>query len=150
MSNVPNAVIRAAEARATGWSWPAAAKEAGWTLTGLRRWIRDHEKLWYRELYRARREARDIACDEAVAVLRKQLRAEEDKTTFQAAATLATKVGSRAGQRRAAKAGAAPTTMTELLDAMTEDEWAAFEPHVDAAEEADRIEDEVIPDCGEG
>ncbi len=83
--DIPLPVMRAAEARANGLSMTAAATTGGWTIDGLRRWINRHSAVWYRVLKRARCDARDAACDEAVAYLRKHLRADEDKTSLQAA-----------------------------------------------------------------
>lgn len=86
--DVPEPVLRAAEVRAHGGSWQLAADEAQWSLAGLRTWIRRHQALWARELGRARREARNAACDEAVATLRKHLRTREAKASLGAASTL--------------------------------------------------------------
>ncbi len=130
MESMPKSVIRAAEARAQGWSWTTAAKEAGWTLHGLRQWIRQHESSWFRELYRARREAHAAACDEAIAILRQQLRSTEDKTTFQAASTLATKLPTRKPKPPAPNMSAEDAQMldeykTLLTDLSEPDEVAA-------------------------
>src|SRR5262249_18477181 len=88
---------------------------------GLRGWVRDHPGPWARALGRARREARDAACDEAVAMLRRQLRSEEDKTVFRAAAALAARFGAARGRGRAAKADG-PVDVMEWYDALPEGE----------------------------
>ena len=83
--DIPSAIARAAEVRAHGGSWPAAAQAAGWTAAGIQRWIRGHRQLWACEVGRARRDSRDEACDESVVALRKKLRAKTDKTVLEAA-----------------------------------------------------------------
>ena len=98
MNNIPIAIMRAAEARANGLSYAAAAKAATWSLEDLHRWIRKHEWEWYRVLHRARRDARDLACDEAVALLRQQLRDDEKKTIFNAADALAKRFATPKGR----------------------------------------------------
>jgi hypothetical protein len=122
MSDVPNAIARAAEARALGGSWVTAAAAARWTLAGVRRWIRDNESSWFRELYRARREAHDAARDEAVAVLRQQLRADEAKTTLQAAAALATKLPTRKTVERDQETDGDKYPAAKVLRSMSDEE----------------------------
>jgi hypothetical protein len=90
---VPNAILRAAEARAQGLSWSAAAEQAGWQLPGLRAWIRRNRKSWHRVLGQARSEIHDAACDEAVTMLRRQLRASEPETAIAAATALTARLG---------------------------------------------------------
>lgn len=79
LDEVPNAILRAADARAQRLSW-AAAEQAGWQLPGLRAWIRRNRSLWHRVLGQARSEIHDATCDEAVTMLRRQLRASEPET----------------------------------------------------------------------
>src|SRR5437870_3098760 len=73
-ARIPKSITRAAAARARGSSWDVAAQEAGWPKHDLQGWITRHKLQWHRALNLARWEARDAACDEAVSVLRVQLR----------------------------------------------------------------------------
>jgi len=136
--SVPKPVTLAAEARARGASWPAAAEEAKWELAGLRLWVRDHPREWARTLGRARRDNRDAACDEAVAVLRRQLRSDTDKTAFQAAAALAGRFGQ--ARRRAAPADKAEADdpVQAYYDGLTDDERQDLAAALD---EDERIEE---------
>ncbi|MFL5327339.1 MAG: hypothetical protein ACJ8C4_00355 [Gemmataceae bacterium] len=102
-----------------GASWSAASAEAGWSVAGLKKWIRDHPQIWARELGRFRRENQEAAGDEAVAVLRKQLRATEAKTVLQAAVVLAGRFAPRRGPVRKADAKDS-SNMEELLE---DDKW---------------------------
>lgn len=116
--------------RAAGASWSAAATEAGWGLAGLKTWIRDHPRLWARELGRARRDTQDAACDEAVSVLRKQLRGAEAQTILRAAIALAGRFAPRRGPARPAE----PTEVSNRDDLLQEEKWQRA---IAAVEEAD-------------
>jgi hypothetical protein len=61
---------RAAELRATGKTWPAAAAELGWEHEELRKVVAEHGRLYERLASRARAEFRLDASSEAVAALR--------------------------------------------------------------------------------
>lgn len=93
LDDVPNAILRAAEARSQGLSWPAAAEQAGWQLPGLRACIRRNRKSWHRVLGQARCEIHDAACDEAVTMLRRQMRTEDPETAISAATALTARLG---------------------------------------------------------
>jgi hypothetical protein len=141
--SIPNAVVKFAEARAAGSSWQAAARESGWSLDGLRRWIRKHPAAWYRELFRARRDARDSACDEAVAMLRVQLRDEEPKTKFEAANAVAKHFASGKVRKHAARSTKNDETSSEsgvIQFSITESELAELEKEFQTEEEERRLD----------
>jgi hypothetical protein len=130
MHDLPTAILRAADARAQGLSWAAAANEAGWNLPGLRSWIRAHRSLWARELGRARRETHDAACDEAVTMLRRQLRAQTEKTILTAATALAARLAPnkskpanpKPAEMDPAQESALANHLEQLLEAMGPDD----------------------------
>ena len=132
---LPIPVIQAAEARALGGSWSAAAEAAGWSVDGLRKWILARQRVWCREVGRARREARDSACDEAVAMLRKQLRAKEAKTILLAASAIARQFAPPRGRSPSAKA---KNDSAGLLDVWTEAELKEFERNMREMDDEDR------------
>lgn len=138
--SVPNAVIKFAEARAAGLSWSAAAREAGWSLDGLHRWIRRNQVAWYRELFRARRDARDSACDEAVAMLRVQLRNEEAKTKLAAASAVAKHFANSKPAMRSANNSNATSDIDRLVCNMTDSELTKLDQELDAIEEDVRVD----------
>src|SRR5262245_58977171 len=143
--SIPNAVIKFAEARAQGSSWQAATRESGWSLKGLQRWIRKHPAAWYRELFRARRDARDSACDEAVAMLRVQLRDEEAKTKFEAANAVAKHFATgkvrrpcQSARKHTARSAKSDETSSEsgvIQFSITEAELAELEQEIEAADQ---------------
>lgn len=111
---VPNAIFRAAEARAQGHSWPAAAEQSGWELAGLRAWIRRNRSLWHRVLGQARSETHDAACDEAVTALRVQMRAKQPETVISAATALTARLAKP--KSKPAVAAKKETDPTKQLD----------------------------------
>ena len=121
---IPEPVARAAEVRAHGGSWQKAAEEAMWSLGGLKTWIRNHEAIWARELGRARREARESACDEAVAVLRRQLRTDDARAMLTAADKLTARFAGSTEKKQEA-----PTT-----ESPDETNWDEMESMVTALE----------------
>jgi hypothetical protein len=118
--DVPEAVVRAAEARAQGLSWPAAAEQAGWELHGLRCWIRRYAAQWARVYGRARREAHDAAGDEAVTMLRRRLRDGDAKTVLAAATALIARFAAGKSKPRAAKGPDPDAAMDEWLRGLSE------------------------------
>jgi hypothetical protein len=135
--DVPNAIVRAAEARAQGGNWKTAAEAAGWTLYGLRRWIRSHPRLWACELGRAWRASRDEACFESVALLRRKLRDEESKTVLEAAKIIGGQFAAKAKPRPAPPPDL-PGQFLDLLSALPENEPARVDHHIQAAEDESR------------
>jgi hypothetical protein len=136
--DIPLPVIRAAEARALGSSLSAAAAEAGWALSGLRRWINRHPAVWYRALARARRDARDAACDEAVAFLRKHLRADEDKTSLQAAGSLTSRFAGTKDKPRATLPKDDLDQLRQLMAEVPAGVTTQLDLHLQASEEEGR------------
>jgi hypothetical protein len=135
--STPNAIARAAEIRAHGGSWPAAAETARWTEYGLRRWIRSHPALWAREVGRARRESRDEACDESVAVLRRKLRDDADKTALDAAKILGGQFAPKKKPRPAPPPDL-PGQFLDLLSTLPEEKPARVDRHIQASEDQTR------------
>jgi hypothetical protein len=136
-NDVPQAVIRAAEARAQGSSWPVAAEKSGWELPGLRAWIDRHQQQWAREYGRARREAHDTAGDEAVTVLRRKLRDEESKTVLAAATALAGRFAAKKGKPRAAPARNETDGMDDWLATLSDDQLGRITAHMEIGSDAD-------------
>jgi hypothetical protein len=139
MSDIPDAIARAVEVRAHGGSWPKCAAAAEWEEYGLRRWIRANTALWFREVGRARRESRDEACDETVVVLRNKLRADEDKTSLEAAKIIGGHFNPAKHRRpKAPPAKDVPSQFLEYLDAIPEGQATRVDRHVQACEDESR------------
>lgn len=85
MPQIPDAIRRAAVARASGNSWSATASGVGVPLAELEEWVARHPRAWRRLLARERQSTRDAAHDEALAVLRTHLRDKDLRTQFNAA-----------------------------------------------------------------
>src|SRR5262245_60114715 len=131
----PIAVIKAAEARALGNSWEAAASASGWPLDQLRRWIRKRHSQWDRVLFRARRDARDSACDEAVPPLRVHLRDKKSKPKIDAATAVANHFSLPESKRRPAKSQKASSESDKIHVTSTESELTELEKEIEASEE---------------
>jgi len=151
---IPIAVIKAAEARAQGNSWEATAAASGWPLDQLRLWIRKRTRQWDQAIGRARREARDSACDEAVATLRVQLRDKKTKTKCEAANVVARhfakgKVRRPCHSARAAKRKETPPEFLDVLATIPEGTKTRIDLHIQAAEAESARSDASVRPKGE-
>lgn len=88
LSDVADLLARAAEARAGGVSWDAAARRVGLSEKELRRLARDHRATYRRAVTAARRDAVEDSFFEAVLSARRLLRSDDDKVAGQAATSL--------------------------------------------------------------
>ncbi len=102
---------RAAEHRARGLSWDAAARELGRNEKTLREWARKFPREWAAALRKCEAAVAREATAESVHALRTQLRSEDEKVGRAAAASLiqyaltkTRKSASRKGRRAAALA----------------------------------------------
>jgi hypothetical protein len=139
MKYVPIGILLAVEKRAQGFSWEVCAEAAGWKVEALHAWIGRHQALWYRELFRHRRDLRDLACDEAVSVLRTHIRSKEKQDVVRAAQSLASNFKTRpAGKPRAATPKDQAQQFRELLDAVPEGVTTRADLHLQASEAEDR------------
>lgn len=136
---VPTWVLRAADVRAQGASLDAAAEAAGKTTNQLLKWIRWHKRQWFAALQSARRETRDAACDEAIAMLRKQLRDKEAKSIYQAAASLSkTFKSNQVKQPGAARPSPDDDPLREWMNAVPSGVTNRVDLHIQASEEESR------------
>ncbi len=136
---IPAWVVRAAEMRAQGGSINAAADAAGKTANRLLHWIRGHKPQWFAALQSARRETRDAACDEAIAMLRKQLRDKEAKSIYQAAASLSkTFKSNQVKQPGAARPSPDDDPLREWMNAVPSGVTNRVDLHIQASEEESR------------
>lgn len=137
---LPPGVIAAVQLRAQGYAWEACASAAGWTVAELHTWVHHHQRLWYRELFRARRDIRDGACDEAVSMLRTKLRKGDDDLVLRAANSLASNFsGKRSGTSRQVKPTSDNEQFRQMVEAIPEGVTSRVDLHLQAAaEEAKR------------
>jgi hypothetical protein len=131
----PNWILRAADTRAQGGSMLAAAEACGKPHGCLRHWIRLHKRAWFRVLQSARREARDSACDEAVARLRQQLRADEQKAIFEAAAAIAKNFPLPELKPRPGRPSGDADPLHEWMTAVPDGVTTRVDQHLQASEE---------------
>ncbi|MSR53759.1 MAG: hypothetical protein EXS09_10785 [Gemmataceae bacterium] len=81
-------VERAAELRVSGLSWPQVAQKMCRNVKTIQEWQRYYPEHWKQLVETARQAQADEGADEAVSVLRNQLRGEEYKVTQVAAREL--------------------------------------------------------------
>ncbi len=100
-------------------------------------WIHNHPRKWYRELFRARYDTRDAACDEAVTALRTQLRVGKKDELIRAASSLASNFrGKRSGGKpRAVKPKSEPEQFRQMVAAIPEGVITRVHLHLQAGEE---------------
>ena len=79
---------QAAELRAAGQTWETVAAAVGRSAETVRRWPKQHPKLWLRCLRDAETQLLRDATAESVHTLRKQLRSEDEKASRDAAEKL--------------------------------------------------------------
>ncbi len=134
---LPPAALLAIQKRAQGGSYEACAAAAGWTVAELHTWIHYHRKTWYRELFRARYDIRDAACDEAVTALRTQLRVCEHDELTRAASSLASNFRGRriVGKPRTVKPKSEPEQFRQMVEAIPEGVITRVHLHLQAGEE---------------
>lgn len=135
--HIPLAIVRAAEVRAHGGSWAAAAESGGWTARGLHRWVRLHVELWAREVGRARRFSRDEACDESVAVLRSNLRGKDRKLALESTKVIGSKFQPRLRPKPPPPKDL-PAHFLDLLAEVPEERATRVDRHLKNCEEQDR------------
>lgn len=85
---IPPQLEAAAERRARGMSWEAAAKELGRNEKTLRDWAKKFPEAWRAALARCEVQIASEAKAESVLTLRKQLRSDDEKIARDAAAEL--------------------------------------------------------------
>ncbi len=152
MKTIPIPIILAAQARASGLSFKAAADAAGWPLDDLHCWIRKNAKQWYRALHQSRRDTRDSACDEAVAMMRQQLRDAEKKTIFNAADALAKRFAApkvRPHAPRPPRSSEPPEQFRDWLAAVPEGVTTRVDLHLQACDDEERATAST-PDTSQG
>ncbi len=135
---VPPGALLAIHKRAQGGSYEACAAAAGWTVAQLHTWIHNHRIRWYRELFRARHDIRDAACDEAVTALRTQLRVGKKDELIRAASSLASNFrGKRSGggKLRIVKPKSEPEQVRQMVEAIPEGVITRVHLHLQAGEE---------------
>lgn len=81
-------VERAAELRVSGLSWQQVAQKMRRKVNTVRQWTSRYPEHWKQLIERARQVLADEGADEAVSVLRTQLRGQEDKVSQVAAREL--------------------------------------------------------------
>lgn len=127
---LPAPFAAAAELRARGSSWEAAAKELGKNEKTLREWAKKFPREWAALLRKFEAQIAKEATAESVLTLRKQLRSEDEKVGREAAATLikyaATRRKPAAKKPRDAKVAPEVAAIAEFVGGLTDDEVAAL------------------------
>ncbi|MBL8866062.1 MAG: hypothetical protein JNK93_10935 [Planctomycetia bacterium] len=118
---------RAAEHRARGLSWDAAARELGRNEKTLREWAKKFPREWAAALRRHESTIAREATAESVHALRKQLRSEDEKIGRAAAASLiqyALTKSRKSPSRKGRPAALAPDTaaLAEFVEGLTDAE----------------------------
>lgn len=127
---IPTQFPAAAELRARGSSWEAAAKELGKNEKTLREWSKKFSREWAAALRKFEAQIAKEATAESVLTLRKQLRSEDEKVAREAAAAIikyaATRRKPAAKKARDPKVAPEIAAIAEFVGGLTDEEVAAL------------------------